>query len=183
MKGKFIKKLCAVVLSALMLAGAGAIRSVLFIDTGLTVSAAETADGRFGYEANAEGGITITSYHGSDTSVTIPDTIDGKSVTSIGNEAFYKCTSLTSVTIPDSVTSIGAFAFEDCTSLTSVTIPDSVTSIGYCAFYWCSSLTSVTIPDSVTSIGIYAFRRCTKPYLCHHPRQRNEYRRRCICRL
>ena len=90
------------------------------------------------------------------TSVTIPD-----GVTSIGEDAFWNCTSLTSVTIPDSVTSIGGYAFHNCTSLTSVTIPDSVTSIGDWAFSGCKSLTSVTIPDSVTSIGEYTFSQCT----------------------
>jgi hypothetical protein len=50
--------------------------------------------------------------------------------------------------------------FDGCTSLTSVTIPDSVTSIGYRAFCHCTSLTSVTIPDSVTSIGDWAFDGC-----------------------
>ena len=74
-------------------------------------------------------------------------------VTSIGNDAFSDCTSLTSVTIPDSVTSIGNYAFYECSSLTSVTIPNSVISIGNYAFRSCTSLTSVTIPDSVTSIG------------------------------
>ena len=89
------------------------------------------------------------------TSVTIPD-----SVTSIGNSSFYGCSSLTRVTIGNSVTSIGSNAFDGCDSLTSVTIPDSVTSIGNSAFSGCSSLTSVTIPDSVTSIGGYAFCGC-----------------------
>ena len=88
-------------------------------------------------------------------SVTIPD-----SVTSIGDKAFCDCTSLNSVTIPDSVTSIGDKAFCDCTSLNSVTIPDSVISIGGFAFYGCSSLTNVTIPSSVTSIDEYAFSHC-----------------------
>ena len=74
--------------------------------------------------------------------------------------AFYGCSGLTSITIPDGVTSIGSSAFEDCSGLTSVTIPDSVTSISDSAFYGCSSLTSITIPDGVTSIGSYAFYDC-----------------------
>ena len=89
------------------------------------------------------------------TSVTIPD-----SVTTIEYEAFRDCDSLTSVTIPDSVTTIGNSAFRDCTNLTSVTIGDSVTTIGISAFLDCTSLTSVTIPDSVTTIGDYAFHNC-----------------------
>jgi hypothetical protein len=88
------------------------------------------------------------------TSITIPN-----SVTNIENDAFYGCTSLTSITIPDSVTSIGSYAFIGCISLTSITIPDSV--IGNGAFYGCTSLTSVTIPDGVTSIGNYAFTCCS----------------------
>ena len=83
------------------------------------------------------------------------------SVTSIGSLAFWGCSSLTSITIPNSVTSIGQSAFYGCSSLTSVTIPNSVTSIGGWAFYECSSLTSVTIPNSVTSIGDYAFSDCS----------------------
>ena len=90
------------------------------------------------------------------TSITIPS-----SVTSIEYGAFYGCAGLTSITIPSSVTSIGAFAFYKCTSLTSITIPKSVTSIEGGAFQDCTGLTSITIPNSVTSIGNDAFRGCT----------------------
>ena len=90
-------------------------------------------------------------------SITIPN-----SVTSIGDNAFYKCNGLTSVTIPNSVTSIGSSAFDNCRSLTSVTIPNSVTSIGDHAFYNCNSLTSVTIGNSVTIINNYAFYNCSR---------------------
>ena len=99
----------------------------------------------------------LTDYGKSLTVLNIPSVIDGKSVTSIGNNAFYNCTGLTSVTIPDSVTSVGSDAFSGCAGLTSITIPDSVTSIGDEAFRDCNGLKSVTIPDSVTSIGAYAF--------------------------
>lgn len=75
------------------------------------------------------------------------------SVTSIGNSAFFDCSSLTSVVIPNSVIHIGSYAFYGCSSLTSVTIPNSVTSIGQYAFSDCSSLTSVmqnaTVPPSL----------------------------------
>ena len=83
-------------------------------------------------------------------------------MTSIGEWAFYNCSGLTSVTIPNSVTSIGEWAFYNCSALTSVTFPNSVTSIGECAFYDCSGLTSVTIPNSVTSIGEWAFYNCSR---------------------
>ena len=92
----------------------------------------------------------------SQTSYTIPD-----SVTSIGGNAFRRCSSLTSITIPNSVTSIGDAAFWDCSGLTSITIPNSVTSIGEWAFCLCDGLTSITIPNSVTSIGYKAFDGCT----------------------
>ena len=82
-------------------------------------------------------------------------------VTSIGQFAFYNCSSLTNVTIPNSVTSIGDNAFSYCRSLPDATIPDGLISIGSYSFDNCSSLTSVTIPSSVTSIGHHAFEGCS----------------------
>ena len=84
------------------------------------------------------------------------------SVTSIGYEAFYGCTGLTSIEIPNSVIEIGNRVFYGCTGLTRFEIPNSVTSIGDYAFQSCSSLKSITIPNSVTSIGFSVFEDCTE---------------------
>ncbi len=77
------------------------------------------------------------------TDIIIPYTYNNRPVTSIGEYAFHYCTSLTSITIPDSVTSIGSGAFYNCTSLDSITIPNSITTIGTGAIAQCSSLTDV----------------------------------------
>ena len=81
-------------------------------------------------------------------------------VTKIGDEVFYNCESLTSITLPDSVTEIGDEAFEQCDSLTSITLPGSVSKIGVEAFSGCDSLTNITLPEGVTEIGEYAFSGC-----------------------
>ena len=95
-----------------------------------------------------------------DENTEIMDLIVPNGVTSIGDKAFYGCSSLTSVTIPNSVTSIGDYAFYCCFGLTSVTIGNSVKRIGDESFMYCTGLTSVTIGNSVTSIGNDAFMGC-----------------------
>ncbi len=90
------------------------------------------------------------------TAITLPDGLE-----SIGDKAFYSCSSLTAIDIPSSVTSIGEEAFRSCTSLKDVTLPDGLESIGNGVFRGCSALTSIDIPASVTSIGEYAFYGCT----------------------
>jgi len=122
----------------------------------------QSAEGELVIPAEIEGlPVTLIGYQAFEgcsslTSMTIPE-----SVTSIGYAAFAGCRGLTSITFPDSVTSIGDSAFNKCSSLTSITIPDGVTSIGDRAFSGCTSLTSITIPDSVTSIGGAAFWNCS----------------------
>lgn len=91
------------------------------------------------------------------TSVTIPD-----GVKSIGGRAFGGCSGLTNLTIANSVTNIGDWAFLNCSGLTNITISNNVTAIGWGTFQGCSALTDIIIPDGVTSIGIDAFKGCSK---------------------
>ena len=104
-------------------------------------------------------------------SITIPATVTHNgvaySVTSIGEWAFYDCSSLTTITIPEGVTSIGSCAFGGCSSLTTITIPEGVTSIGEYAFWECISLTSITLPEGVTSIENGAFWGCSSLTAVH----------------
>ncbi len=91
-------------------------------------------------------------------------------VTSIGWNAFWDCTSLTSATIPNSVISIGSYAFWDCTSLTSATIPNSVISIGSYAFWDCTSLTRIEVesgnPNYASSDGVLYSKNMTSLLQC-----------------
>ncbi len=105
-----------------------------------------------------DGGKTLLAYAAANTKTfySIPE-----GVTSIGDSAFYRCSSLTSIRLPNTLTSIGEQAFSGCSGLTSISLPKILTSIGNNAFRDCSGLTSITIPERVTSIDFSAFYGCT----------------------
>jgi uncharacterized repeat protein (TIGR02543 family) len=105
---------------------------------------------------------SIVGYTGNATKLSLPATLGGIPVKSIGRYAFYQNKRLTSVTVPKSVTSIGEGAFNECTSLKSIVIPDGVKSLGAGVFAGCTSLTAITIPGSVVSIPAFAFEGCSK---------------------
>lgn len=132
-----------------------------------TVSAYDFEVGGIYYNLNtSDMTVTVTSGNEKYTGeVVIPSSVTYNTktlkVATIGEYAFSGCTSLSSVTIPNSVTTIEYDAFSGCTSLTSVTIPNSVTEIGHWAFKSCTSLSSIMIPNSVIAIGQQAFTGCT----------------------
>jgi putative cell wall-binding protein/pimeloyl-ACP methyl ester carboxylesterase len=115
-------------------------------------------DGDYTYTVT-DGKAQITKYIGTGGNVTIPSTLGGYPVTSIGNYAFSYCSGLTSISLSQGLTSIGNNAFQYCDSLTSINLTQGVTSIGNSAFYHCRGLTSISLP--VTSIGISAFSGCS----------------------
>ena len=132
----------------------------IFICTGLlvvlSVSSTAEKDGDFSYIV-VNGNATVTNYAGNSKVLAIPSTLDGYPVTSIDDYAFYNCSNLTRITIPESVTSIGNYAFYNCDSLISLFIGNDVTSIGYYAFWGCTSLENITIGNHIASIGVMAF--------------------------
>ncbi|NLT38538.1 MAG: fibronectin type III domain-containing protein [Methanomassiliicoccus sp.] len=116
-------------------------------------------DGDYSFTVS-DGNATITAYTGDGGVITIPSTLGGYPVTTIGTSAFSLGYSITSLTIPNSVTTLEYEAFSGCTSLTSVVIPGSVTSIWRGTFMGCPSLTSVTLSEGVRSIPDQMFYGC-----------------------
>lgn len=123
--------------------------------------AALTGDDYFRYSINADGTITVTGNLDKTLSVLkIPEVIDDKTVTSIGNSAFENRTGLKKVIIPKTVQAIYTNAFYECSELKEVIIQNGTTSIQSYSFYKCSNLESITIPESVVYVGSSAFYGC-----------------------
>lgn len=124
---------------------------------GLSYSLVEAESSGADYDYYACTGIGSAT----DTEIVIAMEIDGIPVTKISNRAFYQCTTITSVLIPDNITAIGQEAFGYCENLEKLTLPNHITEIGYRMLYRCSSLKNIVIPDQVTTVGDYAFQGCS----------------------
>ena len=125
--------------------------------TSITASAEALTSGDYEYYVNNYGTVVLSDYNGTAENVTVPSEIDGKPVTDIGN-TFYGNETLKSITLPDSITSIAQNAFAECMSLTDVHIGKGVKAIFDRAFYNCWSLENIIIPDNVIEIENSAFK-------------------------
>ncbi len=121
-------------------------------------NAAETnVSGSFEYRALNTKNAEIVRYLGNGENVRIPETVGGKTVSKIGEKAFFENGILSSVSIPDSVTEIGKSAFEKCELLSTVTFSKSLRKIGERAFFSCSIFSAINLPDTVEEVGALAF--------------------------
>lgn len=172
------KNLIFVIIRAVLLIAMFGFSPVMSIQTYAEVLA--YGDFKYCVESNDE--IAILGYKGSATSVTIPETIDGKKVTQIGScafeemdivnvtlpdsitkinyKAFAKCKKLETINFPDSLKVIGEYAFTTCHSLEEIKLGNQIESMGYCSFQLCISLTDITVPGTIKNIPDHAFHGC-----------------------
>jgi len=127
------------------------------------------ADGIY-YNVNEDGlslSVTYDTNSGGTYSgdIVIPDRVahDGvtRTVTTIGDSAFYACQWMTSVSLPATITTIESYGFYACEGLTDISLPESIITVGDLSFCFCSGLTSIDFPDGVTHVGDYSFYSCT----------------------
>ena len=131
---------------------------MLCFAVGVTASAENWGD--YEYIVLDDGTVEISQYMGNESKVEIPSEIDGMSVSSIGERAFFDCHSFTELIIADTVKTIGNHSFGRCLRMENVTIPVSVTYISKSAFVGCASLKQLSIPGNVKVMNEYAFSTC-----------------------
>lgn len=156
------KQKSSTVLACLLVA---AMLMTMFCIAPYTASAADEektvfTSGDYQYSLLDDGSAEIVKYTGTETNLTVADTLDGNKVTSIGKYSFEDSKSIESLTIPKGITTIGDNAFRSCEKLTKLSLPDTLTTIKNGGFSFCEKLDNVSVPDSVTSIGNYAFQDC-----------------------
>ena len=145
MKGKQLKKLLFIPLTAIAVCA--------FVATLSACDEKPVSDGSLKYELNSDGtAYTVTGVEKEEESFVIPAEYEGKPVTAIGDGAFWCCTPLKNVTVPDGIASVGSNAFWGCTSLEQITLPDSVLSTGKALFSGCTAHTEINLPNGLTAI-------------------------------
>ena len=189
------KKIIALVLAAIMLCALVACSGkedsitddpVINIGVQLMTYTDDNGD-TFTYEYLTSTSVTITAYSGNDEphAVTVPAKIESYDVAAIGEQAFYACSNIASISLPEGLTTIGAYAFANCEVLTAVSLPKTLETVGKGAFYGCDTLpaidfsatalsdiganafadspalASVTFPTSLRTVGDLAFLNCT----------------------
>ncbi len=112
------------------------------------------------YSILEDGTVRIDYYDSDRTEIVLPDEIDGKKVTAIGEYGLSENETVEKVVVPDGVTTIGNQAFKNCTNLKEVVLPESIESFGKSVFYNCDSLESIEIPAKATNIGSSMFSDC-----------------------
>ena len=119
-------------------------------------------EGDYQYSVLGDGTVEIEKYLGSDSSIIIPQNIEGKKVTCIGSSAFADHEEIIDVIVPDSVKSIDGYAFSDCSNLEKIVLPDKMDSLGLGAFCACSSLKEIVVPDGIKTIENDTFYGCSE---------------------
>ena len=104
---------------------------------------------------------TITGYKGEPVYIDIPETIEGCQVVELRDNAFYECSTLRHIDLPDTLIKIGHHCFYACSALEEINVPESVTDIGMGCFCGCTELSSASLPDTLTSLPESCFRSCT----------------------
>ncbi len=169
-----MKKLLALLLSALLLASLAACSDEdeapedlkNYLQQEIVVDREEIDGAVFHFVSVDSETVAVSKYDGPDAphKVTIPEKLNGKAVVSIADEAFYYCSNVSELVLPETLTSIGKYAFAGCTELTSVTLPASLETLGEGAFLRCSALESISFAEGsvLTEIAKNAFLECTK---------------------